>query len=191
MIGAEYRCVGLGDLAVFNDDPSRRLVTETIRWARPDIVITAAPADYHPDHEAVSVLVRDACFAASAPNYRTGDSAALEAIPHLYFTDPIGGRDREGNRVAPEFGVDIGATFEAKRAMLASHESQTSWLRKQHGIEDPVGSMLAWSLRRGKDLGVTHAEGFRQYKSPPYPRTPALQRLVGEALIEPDSPATP
>ena len=75
--------------------------------------------------------------------------------------------------------------------MLASHESQTSWLRKQHGIEDPVGSMLAWSLRRGKDLGVTHAEGFRQYKSPPYPRTPALQRLVGEALIEPDSPATP
>src|SRR5450759_3688076 len=63
MIGAEYRCAGLGDLAVFNDDPSRRRVTELIRWARPDIVVTASPVDYHPDHEATSMLVRDACFA--------------------------------------------------------------------------------------------------------------------------------
>ena len=78
MIGAEYRCVGLGDLAVFNDDASRRRVTELVRWARPDLVITSAPVDYHPDHEATSLLVRDACFAASAPNYKTGPAAPLD-----------------------------------------------------------------------------------------------------------------
>src|ERR1700735_3009771 len=67
LIGADYRCADLPDLGVFNDDPSRRAVTELIRWAAPDIVIAASPADYHPDHEAASVLVRDACFASSVP----------------------------------------------------------------------------------------------------------------------------
>jgi LmbE family N-acetylglucosaminyl deacetylase len=43
-----------------------------VRWAAPDVVITASPVDYHPDHEAISVLVRDACFAASVPHYATG-----------------------------------------------------------------------------------------------------------------------
>lgn len=183
MIGAEYACVGLPDLGVFNDDPTRRRVTEAVRAARPDLVITSAPADYHPDHEATSILVRDACFAASAPNYRTGPAAPLDGIPLLYFMDPIGGRDREGRPVPPEFGVNIGAAFETKRAMLAAHESQAGWLLKQHGIEDYVGSMVAWTRRRGRDLGVDYAEGFRQYRHTPYPKDPVLQGLVGEALI--------
>jgi len=71
LIGARYQCAGFGDLAIFNDDPSRRRVTELLRRATPGIVITASPADYHCDHEATSILVRDACFAASAPNYQT------------------------------------------------------------------------------------------------------------------------
>ncbi|HEX7760349.1 MAG TPA: PIG-L family deacetylase [Caulobacteraceae bacterium] len=185
MIGAEYVCVGLPDLGVFNDDATRRRVTEAVRASAPDLVITSAPADYHPDHEATSILVRDACFAASAPNYKTGEAPPLEGIPLLYFMDPIGGRDREGRPVPPEFGVDIGAVFETKRAMLAAHQSQASWLLKQHGITDYVGSMVAWSLKRGKELGVEHAEGFRQYRHQPYPKAPVLQGLVGEALIAP------
>jgi len=185
VIGAEYRCAGLGDLAVFNDDPSRRAVTEMVRWAQAEIVITASPADYHPDHEAVSQLVRDACFAASVPNYATGPSAALSAIPHLYFMDPIGGRDREGVRVPGDFGVDVEAHFAAKRAMLAQHVSQHSWVAKQHDIADHLSSMEAWTRRRGRDFGVAMAEGFRQYRHHPYPRTPRLQELVGAAILAP------
>jgi LmbE family N-acetylglucosaminyl deacetylase len=184
LIGADYRCAGLPDLGVFNDDAARRRVTELVRWARPDIVITAAPVDYHPDHEAISVLVRDACFAASAPNYRSGEAEPLEAIPHLYFTDPIGGRDRAGAPVPPDFAVDISAEFETKRAMMAKHLSQAAWLLKQHGIKDFVGAMVAWSKRRGRDFGVAEAEGFRQYRNTPYPTSPLLQDLVGEAFLE-------
>ena len=183
MIGADYRCAGFGDLAVFNDDASRRQVTELVRWARPDIVLTAAPVDYHPDHEATSLLVRDACFAASAPNYKTGPAAPLDAIPHLYFMDPIGGRDREGRPSPPDFAVNIDPYFEIKRDMLAAHESQKGWLLKQHGIEDYVGSMVAWSRRRGRDFGVGYAEGFRQYRHTPYPGSPLLQDLVGDAFL--------
>ena len=185
VIGADYRCAGLRDLGVFNDDPCRRAVTEMVRWAQPDIVITASPADYHPDHEAVSQLVRDACFAASVPNYATGEAPALAAIPHLYFMDPIGGRDREGQRVAPDFGADVEAHFPAKRAMLAAHVSQDSWVAKQHDISDHLSSMEAWTRRRGRDFGVAMAEGFRQYRHHPYPRTGLLQELVGAALVTP------
>jgi LmbE family N-acetylglucosaminyl deacetylase len=188
MIGAAYHCVGVGDLAVFNDDASRRRVTEMVRRAAPDLVLTSAPADYHPDHEATSVLVRDACFAASAPRYRTGPAPALGAMPHLYFMDPIGGRDREGLKVIPDFAVDIGPWIETKRRMLAAHESQAAWLLKQHGIDDPVDSMLAWSRRRGRDFGVGHAEGFRQYRNEPYPRSPLLQDLLGAAVLRASRP---
>ena len=183
LIGAEYHCADLGDLGVFNDDRSRRAATELIRWARPDLVITASPADYHPDHEAASVLVRDACFAASVPNYRTGSSAPLSAIPHLYFMDPIGGRDREGRKVIADFGVNIQDGFPLKQRMLAAHVSQAQWVARQHGIADHLGSMEAWSRRRGADFGVAVGEGFRQYRHEPYPKTPWLQELLGDALV--------
>jgi len=183
LIGADYACAGFGDLAVFNDDTSRRRVTETIRNARPDLVITAAPADYHPDHEATSMLVRDACFAAPVVNYRTGSAPALDAIPHLYFTDPIEGRDRDNNKVVAEFAVNVESTIATKRAMLACHESQMGWVAKQHDIADYLGAMESWTKRRGKHFGVAYAEGFRQYRMHPYPATPLLQDLVGGALL--------
>jgi LmbE family N-acetylglucosaminyl deacetylase len=182
IIGADYRCAGFPDLGVFNDDASRRRMTELIRAATPDIVITASPIDYHPDHEAVSVLARDACFASSVPNFRTGPAAPLAEIPHLYFMDPIGGRTREGERIKPDFGVDITGYLETKRRMLMAHQSQVAWVARQHGIADYAGSMVGWAERRGRDFGVPYAEGFRQYHHPPYPATPVLQELLGDAL---------
>jgi LmbE family N-acetylglucosaminyl deacetylase len=184
MIGADYACAGFADLSVFNDNASRRRMTELVRWAGAEIVITASPVDYHPDHEATSVLVRDACFASSVPNYRTGPAAILPEIPHLYFMDPIGGRDRDDVRIRPDFGVDIGPWMETKRRMLLAHESQQRWLAKQHGIADYLRSMEAWAERRGRDFGVAHAEGFRQYRHQPYPRTPLLQDLLGAAVLQ-------
>ncbi len=183
LIGAEYHCAGLGDLAVFNDDASRRRATELLRVTAPEIVLTASPADYHPDHEATSALVRDACFAAPIPNYKTGPSPVVTVIPHLYFMDPIDGRDREGNQIAPDFGVDISAHFVKKREMLTAHVSQRSWVLKQHGIDHLVAAMERWSAKRGRQYGVAYAEGFRQYTGTPYPRSQRLQELVAGAFL--------
>jgi LmbE family N-acetylglucosaminyl deacetylase len=183
LIGADYRCANAGDLCVFNDDPTRRKTVELIRAVAPDIVLTASPADYHPDHEATSTLVRDACFAVSVPNYSTGPSAAMAAIPHLYYMDPIGGRERDGTRVKPNFAVDVADFMEIKRKMLAAHESQYAWVARQHDIDDPLESMTAWTKFRGQTFGVAYAEGFRQYRHHPYPSTPLLQELMGDALL--------
>lgn len=182
MIGATYRCAGFADLGLFNDDATRRGTTELIRWARPDIVVTAAPVDYHPDHEATSVLVRDACFAASAPAYSTGTEPPLGAIPHLYFMDPIGLRLRDGSPARVDFAVDVTSVMDVKRRMLEAHESQKAWLLKQHGMIDFTAGMEAQAKRRGADFGVAAAEGFTQYRHTPYPRTPRLQELLAGAL---------
>lgn len=186
LIGADYLCAGLPDLGVFNDDHGRRAATEVIRLARPDIVLAPAPEDYHPDHEAGSSLVRDGCFAASVPNYRTG-VAALDAIPHLYFVDPIGARDRRGRRVGADFAVDVGSVIAIKGDMLSRHESQRRWVEHQHDIPDPVDDMRAFSARRGEDFGFAYAEGFSHYTGHPYPRSPLLQSLL-EGFTGPTPP---
>ena len=180
-IGAVYSCVEFRDLAVFNDDASRRRVTEFIRRARPEIVITASPIDYHCDHEAASILVRDACFGVSAPNYSTGvadPAPALGAIPHLYFMDSVEGLDRDGRPQQPDFFVDIAPYFERKRAMLACHESQRNWLRKQHDIDDYLAMMEKWTRERGAIASLELAEGFRRYPGHPYPQSPFLEQIT-------------
>jgi LmbE family N-acetylglucosaminyl deacetylase len=184
-IGARYRCAEFRDLAIFSDDAGRRRVTEILRQVRPDIVLTASPVDYLCDHEATSELVRDACFAAPAPNYGThfdGPAPPLDAIPHLYFMDAVGGVDRD-NRLQPaDFYVDITRTFDTKQAMLAEHRSQREWLRQHHGMDDYLSQMEQWTRRQGARAGVAFAEGFRRYKGHPYPETPLLEDLLGDVI---------
>src|SRR4051794_32187372 len=157
MIGADYICAEFRDLAIFNDDPSRRRVTELLRRVQPDIIITASPVDYHCDHEATSILVRDACFGAPAPNYLTGgDAPVLRAIPHLYFCDPDEGRDRDGNEVKPDFVVDVSGLMDRKSAMLACHASQRAWLKKHHGMDNYIEIMQQWSRDRGRLGGAAY-----------------------------------
>jgi N-acetylglucosamine malate deacetylase 1 len=179
-IGASYACLEFRDLAIFNDDRSRRRVVELLRSSRPDVVVTASPVDYLCDHEVTSALVRDACFCAPMPNYETGGSASpTERIPYLYWMDPLTGRDREGRVVAPDFVVDVGATFARKVEMLSAHASQRAWLTQHHGTDDYLLEMERWTRERGTLGGVTYGEGFRQYRGHAYPQSPVLQDLLG------------
>jgi N-acetylglucosamine malate deacetylase 1 len=183
-VGADYICAEFLDLAIFNEDAARRRVTELLRRVQPDIVITASPVDYHCDHEATSVLVRDACFAAPTSNYDTGgDAPRLKQIPHLYFCDPDEGLDREGREVLPDFVVDVSGHIERKAEMLSRHASQRDWLKQHHGMDNYIETMREWCGGRGKLGGFAYGEGFRQYKCHPYPRTPGLQELLEPRLI--------
>lgn len=181
LIGAQYLCAEFRDLAIFNNDASRRAITELLRELEPELVLTASPVDYHCDHEATSVLVRDACFAASAPNFVSGIAPPLPRIPHLYFMDSTQSVDRDGRSQPSDFLVDVTAAFPAKRAMLACHASQRSWLRRQHAIDDYLETMERWTRAAGRRAGCEYAEGFRRYKGHPYPQTPVLEEMVATA----------
>lgn len=183
LIGADYVCLEFRDLAIFHDDAARRRVVEALRRARPELILTAPPVDYLCDHEITSLLVRDACFCAPVPNYHTRQwdpAPPLARIPHLYFVDPLEGSDRDGRPVPAEFHVDVSRVFETKRRMLACHASQRDWLLRQHGIDEYLESQAAWSARRGAEIGVAHAEGFRQYRGHAYPHDNLLLSLLGQ-----------
>lgn len=183
LIGADCLCLEFRDLAIFNDDDSRRRVTEALRRTRPDIVLTAPPVDYLCDHEATSQLVRDACFCAPIPNFATRQwepAPPLTKIPHLYYVDAIEGMDHHGQAQPPGFWIDATSVFEVKRQMLACHASQRNWLLKQHGIDEYLDSQAKWSAHRGAEIGVAHAEAFRQYVGHAYPHDNLLLKLVGQ-----------
>ena len=182
LIGARYLCAGFKDLAIFSDDPSRRRVTELLRTLKADVILTASPSDYLCDHEATSILVRDACFTASVPNYTTGGSEApLARIPHLYFMDPVGLTERTGARVDADVVIDVGSTFAIKKDMLAKHESQRAWLRLQHNVDNYLEQMESWS-RAAARAGAEFGEGFRQYRVHPYPQSDVLSELLRSHL---------
>lgn len=181
LIGADYLCLEFRDLAIFNDDESRRRITEVLRRTRPDIILTAPPVDYLCDHEMTSLLVRDACFTASVPNYVTRQwepAPALSKIPHLYYVDPIEGSDRDGRPIPADFYVDVSRVFEIKREMLACHASQRNWLLRQHGIDEYLDSQAKWGAHRGAEIGVAQGEAFRQYLGHAYPHDNLLLSLI-------------
>ncbi len=183
LIGAEYACLEFRDLAIFDDDESRRRVVEALRRARPDVVLTAPPVDYLCDHEATSRLVRDACFAATLRNYATRQwepAPRLAKIPHLYYVDALEGRDRDALPVPAGFRVDVSRVVDLKRRMLACHASQRDWLLNQHGIDEYLDAQARWGAARGAEIGVDHAEAFRQYLGHAYPADNLLLALIGQ-----------
>ncbi len=183
LLGADYVCLEFQDLRLVDDDSSRMRVTEVLRQVAPDAVITAPPIDYMTDHEITSKLVRQATFNAPIPNYSTQattPAGVIESIPHLYYVDPLEGTDYYGHDLPPDFYVDISATFDLKRDMLACHASQRNWLLRQHGIDEYLETQRRWSMKRGKQAGVLYAEAFRQHRGHPYPQDNILAELLAE-----------
>ena len=156
-------------------------MTRLLRQVRPRIVLTHSPADYMLDHEMTSTLVRAAVFGAPAPNFfrDRGHGPPLAHIPHLYYCDPIEGKDALGREIEPQFCVDVSGVIDDKAAMLAAHASQRDWLLKHHGMDQYVESMREWGGRRGRRIGAAHAEGFRQHRGHSYPQDDLLGALLG------------
>jgi len=168
ILGAELHWLGYPDELLSDDIETRLRFIELIRLARPQVILTHHPQDYHPDHRAVNHLVFAASFVAQLPNVQTV-SPALEWVPALYYFENFMGV----NFVPTEF-VDITETFAIKRQMLACHKSQMYsspvysspvYSSPVTRLEDSQGEnlleMIAVQSRfRGLQCGVTYAEGF-------------------------------
>jgi LmbE family N-acetylglucosaminyl deacetylase len=180
-IGAAYYCLEERDLLIFYSERTLEKVTRLLRTVQPAIVLTHSPNDYMLDHEMTSTIVRAAAFGAPIPNFLAdrGVGMPLEHIPHLYYCDPIEGKDPLGRGVDPEFCVDVSGAMEDKAAMLACHASQREWLLKHHGMDQYVMAMKEWGAKRGQRLGTAFAEGFRQHLGHGYPQDNLLAGLLG------------
>jgi N-acetylglucosamine malate deacetylase 1 len=190
VLGATYHHGGFDDLCIFNDDNSNRRVTALLRKVDPWIVITHAPNDYMSDHEMTSLLVRNACFYASIPNYKTMAGAACTLnIPYLYYAQPIEGNDIFGKKVIPQFYVDISGVMQQKLEMLACHESQRNWLRAHHGMDEYIESVRRFNTSLGQRAStvsgrlISQAEAFRQHRGHAYPDDNVIATFLGESAI--------
>ena len=185
VLGAKIYFMGQDDLNVEVDAVNRRVATEVVRKARPDVVIAHSPSDYMTDHEFASRLARDACFAASCPNYETNDADPAEPtdrIPTLYYCDPAEGMDIYGRPTPVQFFVDIGSKMEFKKEMLACHASQRNWLRAQHGMDQYLIEMEEWNKKCGRRAGVEFAEGYHQHLGHAFPKKNVLAEVLGDLV---------
>jgi LmbE family N-acetylglucosaminyl deacetylase len=153
-IDATLFWLGYDDELITNDIETRLAFVELIRQAKPDLIITHDPQDYHPDHRVVSRLVFDASFLSSLPNIKTKSPPHNGVQPLVYF-DTFGGVGFQ-----PSEYVDISDTFETKRKMLACHTSQVKWM-KDHDQLDILELIELHGRGRGLQCGVEFAEAFR------------------------------
>lgn len=180
LVGGRYHCLEERDLLIFYQERTLVKTTRLLREVCPDLVFTHCPTDYLLDHEMTSQIVRAACFAAPVPNFATDpELPPLPRIPHLYYCDPIEGKDLYGRPVPAQFYVDISAVIEHKTQMLACHASQRQWLLKHHGMDEYLEAMRRWGQQQGERVGVAYAEGFRQHRGHSYPQDNRLGQLLG------------
>lgn len=155
VLGAEFHWMGFPDEFLFETEATRLAFIDLIRRAKPDVIITHAPEDYHADHVATSRLVADARMMVTVPNVETG-APPLARIPEIYYMDTV-----TGIRFQPDEYVDITETMELKREMLAKHASQSRWLEDQYGMSY-MDFVEITARFRGLQAGVRYAEGFRR-----------------------------
>lgn len=95
--------LGLPDGGLVDAAGARAIIGAYLRDCKPDLVVTHAPDDYHPDHRALSHYVTDA----------------------VGFTCPIlFAETLMGVGFTPDFYVDITPFFAAKQAAIMAHDSQ-------------------------------------------------------------------
>ena len=184
LLGGAFHCLESRDGTIRHDPATLKMAVELIRTVRPSIVLTASPVDYLYDHEATSLIARDAVFWSSVPNFEAGDAKPTASIPHLYYADPMEGIDVCGRPILPNIVVDISSVIDTKTDMLCCHASQRDWLLHQHGVDEYVRLMKAGGQSRGELVKCAFGEGFRQHLGHAYPKNDLLSETL-EGLVYP------
>lgn len=142
-------------------------VIKAIRKFRPEIVLTNAPADRHPDHGRAASLVRDAAFLSGLRKIETKwDGEEQEAWRPSQVYHFI--QDRY---LQPSFVYDISKVMDRKVEAIRAFKTQfntTADDEPQTYISSPafLESIIERAKMLGKMIGVPYAEGFISEKMP-------------------------
>lgn len=157
VIGAVCVAMDFLDVELYDTPDARERFIDMVRAARPDVVITHHPDDYHTDHQLASSLTIDATFGATVPHIKTGHPP-LAKLPVVYLMDTLAGLNFQ-----PTDYVDITDTLPHKVAMLSKHSSQLNWLQ-EHDNYNALDALETMAKFRGYQCGVKYAEGFIRYR---------------------------
>ncbi len=159
--------LGLEDAFFENNRVNRLKVVEALRFFQPDVVLTNAPSDRHPDHGRAYQLVTEACFYSGLNKivtlYQGKEQLPWRPKQVLHYV-----QDRY---LRPDIVVDITDYQKKKMEAILAFSSQFY----QPGSNEPdtpisTKDFLEHKLSRDKDFGrilqVPYAEGFILSRQP-------------------------
>lgn len=144
-----------------NDEEHRLAIIRMIRKYQPEIILTNALHDRHPDHGRAGDLSNDACFLSGLPKIHTEiDGIAQEAWRPRLILQYI--QDRY---IEPDIIIDITPYIQTKIDSIKAfktqffnpdHEEQETYISSPEFFDSVIGRAREF----GKSIGATYGEGF-------------------------------
>lgn len=148
-----------------NDEAHQREVIRMIRKYQPEIVLSNALEDRHPDHKRAGDLANDACFLAGLSKIKTtDDGVAQEAWRPRLLLQYI-----QDHYIKPDIIVDITAHMDTKIECIKAfktqfynpeHDEPATYISSPEFFESVIGRAREF----GKSIGATYGEGFTSRK---------------------------
>jgi len=140
-----------------NDKEHQLAIINKIREFQPEVVLTNAITDRHPDHAKAAELLRDACFLAGLLKIETELPAYRPK--HLYHFI----QDRY---ITPDFVVDISDFWEIKKKAILAYKTQFNAPLNDSEPQTYISTpeffefIEARAKEFGHQIGVKYGEGF-------------------------------
>lgn len=154
--------LGFRDGFFVHDEKHQHDIIQMVRKYQPQVVITNAPHDRHPDHGRASKLVRDAVFLSGLRKIETNDAGQSQEAwrpKRLFFFI-------QDYYLEPSFVIDITDFYQQKMKAISAFGSQFNSPDTSKEPETYISNSNFWnflearSRTMGHKIGVTHGEGF-------------------------------
>ena len=145
-----------------NNKENKILLIEKIRKYQPDVVVTNALSDRHPDHSKGAQIVIDSCFLSGLSKIDTNqDIWRPNAIYHYI----------QFNNIQPTFVIDISQQFSKKLEAVKSYSSQfynpnSKEPKTVISSKDFLNSITYRAQDLGRQTNCGYAEGFVSHQLP-------------------------
>jgi len=139
-----------------NDDEHKLVLIKEIRKYQPEIVITNAPSDRHPDHARASEITINACFLSGLEKIITNQKVWRPKSIYHYI---------QFNNLKPDIVIDISQQMDLKIKVVKAYESQFFNPKSKESetiisSKDFLDSVSYRSKDLGRQSGCEYAEGF-------------------------------
>lgn len=154
--------LGLRDGFFQNDEESQLAIIRCIRKYKPEIIITNALEDRHPDHGRASKLVNDAIFLAGLRRIETTLNGEVQEAyrPRLQL------QLIQDKYIQPDIILDVSDYWDIKEKSILAYKTQFNASNNDDGPQTYISTpeFLEYTRARGREFGrniqVAFGEGF-------------------------------
>lgn len=164
ILGVAHReILDIGDGLFEETEQNLRTIVDKVRYYQPEIVITNALTDRHPDHGRAAKLVTRACFLSALVNFHP-EQEAWRPRNVFYML-----QDRYAH---PDLVVDISNHFDKKMEAIMAFASQFHRPDDDDQPQTPISSpeflafLKARAVEMGRIIGKRYGEGFNVERTP-------------------------